>query len=134
MNPYVAYNTEYNILICKEHQYAVSFKTLARHFLEKHPDILLPIRQNIITYASQFLIKDASDLQQPQNCIHPISYLEIIDGFSCEYEKCGKILTSLEIVKKHCRLKHEWKAKNGECWVVTRAQTFYQGNGQRFVD
>lgn len=132
MSHYVFWNKDYNVLICKEHQYAISSKYLARHFLEEHT-LSRPTRQAILAHASQYVITEAVDLVYKDEAVAPIPYLKVIEGYQCLYDLCHKIHGSEKGVREHCRVNHEWKAKDGERWVRTRAQTFYQGNNQRYV-
>ena len=132
MNVYIHFNQEHNLLICKVHQYAVSSKFLARHFLEEH-DLDIKIRQDIITYASQFTTAEPSQLFYSPDKVIPVPYLSIITGFQCQYERCDKVLGTLASVKHHCKVDHDWKAKDGTKWIETRAQTFFQGNIKRYV-
>jgi len=130
MSGHIFFNSEYNVLICKQHQYAVSLRYLTRHFSTEH-NISLSIRQSIQAYASQFTPMDASHLTYSTEIIAPIPYLKIINAYQCQYEACGKILGTVNTIKDHCRVKHDWKIKDGNKWVATQAQTFYQGNNQR---
>lgn len=132
MNAYLVYNTEYNVLICKSHQHAIAPKYITRHFLKEH-DVSFTVRQNIHEFAEQFFsrVKKAEDLEYTEGKIQPIPYLRIVDGFQCQYDTCGKIQGTLDSVKKHCWAEHNWKSKDGDRWLETRAQTFYQGNSQR---
>ena len=130
MSAYLFFNQEHHVLICKVHQYAVSFKFLARHFLEEH-DLDIRVRQEINTYMSQFQTVEACQLTYSTEKVIPVPYLSIVTAFQCQYEMCRKVVGSLYSIKKHCRLEHKWKAKNGGSWMETRAQSFYQGNGQR---
>ena len=61
MSTYVHFNQEHNVPVCKVHQYAISFKVLYRHLLDEH-DLDLKVRQEIISYASQFTTAEASEL------------------------------------------------------------------------
>ena len=132
MTAYVHFNQEHNVLICKAHQYAISSKYLGRHFLEEH-DLDITVRQDIINYISQFCTTEAPLTYSPDKVV-PVPYLSIITGFQCQYEMCNKVLGTLYSVKKHCRLVHHWKAKDGLCWTETQAQTFFQGNDRRYVN
>ena len=133
MNAYVHFNHEHNVLICKVHQYAVSSKYLARHFLEEH-DLDIKVRQGLINYASQFTTVEPSQLSYSQDKVIPVPYLSIITGFQCQYGTCNKVLGTLNSMQKHCKLEHDWKAKDGSQWAETRAQTFFQGNSKRLVN
>ena len=71
MSTYVHFNQEHNILVCKVHQYAISFKVLYRHLLDKH-DLDLKVRQEIISYASQFTTAEASELTYSPHKVIPV--------------------------------------------------------------
>ena len=130
MNAYVVYNSEHKVLICKEHEYALSLKSIVSHFREEH-DIPLQARQEIFQYATKAQIAEPEDLVYSNDKVGVIPYLKIIQGYRCEYESCNLILGTIHSIKKHCKLEHEWKTKDGICWVEIRAQTFYQGNSRR---
>ena len=133
MNTYIHFNQEHNVLICKVHQYAVSSKLLACHFLEEH-DLDIKIRQKIINYASQFTTAEPSQLLYSPEKVIPVSYLSIVSGFQCQYERCDKVLGTLASVKHHCKVDHDWKVKDGKKWVETRTQTFFQGHNKRYLN
>jgi hypothetical protein len=133
MSGYLFFNTEHNVLICKAHQYAISPTVLIRHFRQEH-ELDLGVRQEIINYASQFHTIEASQLTYSPEKVVLIPYLSVVPGFQCQYEVCNKILRTLYSVKKHCRLDHEWKAKDGCLWMEVQAQTFFQGNERRYIN
>ena len=133
MNPYIHFNREHNILICKVHQYAVSSKGLALHFQRQH-DLDIRIRQEVVNYASQFTTAEPSQLLYSSDKVTPIPYLSIVSAFQCQYEECDKIQGTLGSVKIHCKVDHDWKAKDGEKWVEIRAQTFFHGHDKRYVN
>jgi len=132
MSAYLFFNKEHKVLICKVHQYAVSPKFLYRHFLTEH-ELDIGVRQDIITYASQFTVVEMSQLTYSTDKVIPVPYLSIVNGFKCQYVECDKVLGTLFSVKKHCRAEHNWKANDGAQWLETRAQTFCQGNDKRYV-
>src|SRR5579862_1180096 len=113
MSTYVFFNREHNILLCKVHQYAVSFKFIYRHFLFEH-DLDLKVRQEVINYASQFATVEASELTYFKDRVKPVAYLSIVDAFQCQYEGCDKVQGTLVTIKSHCRFDHDWKVKDEE--------------------
>jgi hypothetical protein len=133
MNAYIHFDREHNVLICKVHQYAVSTKFLARHFLEEH-ELDIKVRQEIINYVSQFTTAEPTELSYSLEKVTPVPYLSIITGLRCQYDTCNKILGTFHSMQKHCKSDHDWKAKDGNQWVETRAQTFFQGNSKRYVN
>ena len=132
MNTYVTYNDDHKVLICKQHQCAVSLKYLSRHLLDSH-NLSLKERQDILAYASQFIIVEPKELTYSINSVNPIPYLRIIQAYRCEYESCNVICGTLDTVKEHCKRKHIWKIKDGVRWLNISAQTFYQGNDRRYI-
>ena len=132
MSGYIFFNSDYNVLICKAHQHAIPSRYITRHFLEEH-DVSLSVRQAIQVYASQYMIVEPTAIVYSSEPIQPIPYLRIINGYQCQYNTCEKILGTLDSMKRHCQVEHNWKSRDGECWRETRAQTFYQGNNQRYV-
>ena len=134
MSAYLFFNQEHNLLLCKVHQCAVPSKFIYRHFLDEH-DLDLKVRQEIINYASQFCTAEASELVYSPHNVLPVPYLSVVDGFICQYKECNKVLGTLASMKWHCKVDHLWKAKDGEKWTETWAQTFFQGNhNKRYVN
>ena len=133
MSAYLFFNKEQHVLICKEHQYSITSKLVARHFLQEHK-LDFAVRQEIIQYASEFTTMEASALIYSTEKVVPVPYLSICTGFQCQYNECNKVLGTLQSAHKHCQLEHDWKSKDGKKWVETRAQTFFQGNNKRYVN
>src|SRR5579862_6542973 len=132
MTGYVVYNSQYQVIICKEHQYAISTKSLISHFRDKH-DLDRATRQAINDYVSQFTITEAKNLTYSASRVNSIPYLNVIQGYQCEYNTCDIICGTLDTMKEHCKRQHLWKSQHGIRWSETRAQTFYQGNDRRYV-
>ena len=133
MSAYLFFNQEHHVLICKLHQYAVSPKFIYRHFLDEH-NLDISVRQDIIQYAAQFTPAEAPQLVYSTDKVLPVPYLSTIVGFQCQYDMCHKVQGTLHSVQKHCKLDHDWKAKDGRKWMETWAQTFFQGNNKRYLN
>src|SRR5579859_463996 len=99
MNVYIYFNQEHNVLICKVHQYAVSFKFLVHHFLQKH-DLDIKICQGIVNYASQFTTMEPGHLLYSSEKVIPVLYLDIVDVFQCKYDACNKTIARLIMIGK----------------------------------
>src|SRR5579859_6351891 len=113
MSAYLFFNQEQNVLICKVHQCAISFRIIYHHFLDEH-NLDLKVRQKVINYAFQFATAEASELTYSPHEVIPVPYLSIVDALKCQYENCGKVLGTLMSMKGHCKVVHIWKAKDGE--------------------
>jgi len=131
MNSYIVYNSEHKVIICKEHEYAWSLKSIVSHFRDEH-DITLQVRKEILNYASNIPIVEADQLLYLRDQVTIIPYLKVIQGYPCEYESCNLILSTSHSIKKHCKLDHRWKAKDGIRWTEIQVQTFFQGNSRRY--
>jgi hypothetical protein len=79
---YVTYNSEYKLLICKEHQCGIQPKWLVRHFREDHKGLGLMIRQEIFNYASELTLVEPEELQHPHN---PVYYAKLVSRVSTEF-------------------------------------------------
>lgn len=132
MNSYVAYNDQHYVIICKTHECAISPKSVVSHFRDEH-DLPLEKRQEILNYVSSKVVVEAEQLEYSSNRVRPIPYLKIMNAYQCQYGTCSLILGTLTSIKKHCRHNHDWKAKDGIRWSETLAQTFYLGNGRRYL-
>jgi hypothetical protein len=144
------YNTDYNILICKQHQYAIKKINLKTHLL---------LHYNIPSTQRKQLVQFGLSLYQgepiyPQEPISPISYLKIKEqSFKClfpiEDRSCGTILGRIADIKTHCSRKHQWvnPRKRGRYSNISKedslpsyitqvpVQTFYTtGLGERFFE
>jgi hypothetical protein len=133
MSGYLFYNTQHKVLICKEHGHAVSAKSIVSHFRDEH-DVTKEVRQGIINYASHFTIVESKELIYSMKRIKPVTYLKIVKGYVCGYMECDTVCGTVDTVKEHCKRDYGWKAKDGNRWVETQVQTFFQGNDRRYVD
>jgi len=132
MTSYIVYNAEYNVLICKEHECAISAEFLSRHFRAEH-DISLQRRQEIAEYASHYTPTKPSAMVYPRTKVMPVPYLRIINAFHCGYDECNVIYITVGTIKKHCRVSHGWTIKDGQRWSETLAQAFFQGKDRRYM-
>src|SRR5579859_2724344 len=96
MNPYMAYNDDYQVLICHQHKYAVSLKSIEEHFCGKHDGISRKARQGIQEYASTLLLCDPKDMMIPTEIVAPIEGLEVRTGYECKFDGCTIITGKLE--------------------------------------
>jgi len=103
---------EYSIAICTECRHGVLPSHIQSHLQRAHKiqqkqaeDIAERVRSwpGLIEYASEF--------HEPSRVVPPISQLPVYpDGLSCQLDntRCGKVLRSVEAMKKHWRQVHSW--------------------------
>jgi hypothetical protein len=131
MTDYLLYNTQYQVLICKEHQCGIQNKWITRHFREEHPGLSLQTRQEIFNYSSQFSVVDSEALTYSEGSVPAIIGLKVADGFRCDYDQCKVILGTEHSIKWHCNRVHAWKGMDQVKWTGIHVQTIYSGNNRR---
>src|SRR5579859_8284832 len=107
MNPYVTYNNDYQVLICGQHKYAVSLKSIEEHYRVKHDEISLKARQEILEYASILSLCEPKDMVIPTEIVAPIAESEVRTGYKCKFDGCTVIMGTMEFVSRHGRT-HTW--------------------------
>jgi Orsellinic acid/F9775 biosynthesis cluster protein D len=132
MNPYVIYNDEYKVLICRQHKYAVSLKSIKGHYRDKHDGISLKARQEILEYAGTLSLLEPKDVVIPTEIVAPIAGLEVRMGYKCKFDGCAVITGTLESASHHGRT-HVWTdIKDVQSQTLT-VQTFFMGNHRRYI-
>src|SRR5579859_4270334 len=107
MNPYVTYNNDYQVLICGQHKYAVSLKSIEEHYRVKHDGISLKACQEILEYASMLSLSKPKDMVIPTEIVAPIAGLEVHTGYKCKFDGCTVITGTMESTSRHGRT-HIW--------------------------
>jgi len=127
MDSYVIYNTEYKVLICRQHSYGLPPDRVSRHFRESHKSIPLPTRQAIVDHSKSLNMATPENVVTPSEPISPIEGLTIVNGFQCQYDYCSEQRGTEPSIKQHCWETHRWKAEAGVMWREQAVQTFFQG-------
>jgi hypothetical protein len=55
MDQYIIYNTDYKVLICRQHGYAVAQNNVSRHFQRYHKATAFETHQAVADYAKSLL-------------------------------------------------------------------------------
>ena len=132
MDQYVTYNSEYQVLICHIHSFALAPESIERHFRTHHKETSLAIRQSISQYSSRLQLKHPNDVRIPSTTTS-IKGLSIITGAQCLYEDCMELRGSEKAMEIHCREKHGWLFKDGIKWKKQVVQTFFPGVHCRYT-
>jgi hypothetical protein len=130
MNDYVTYNTEYKVLICRQHKYGISPDGILRHFRNFHKAVPLATRKAINDYSKTL---DLAAPTTPHEPIQPVEGLTIVKGFKCSYDGCSELRGTEMSIKQHCWETHEWKAGASDIWVNQECQTFFEGSRHKYV-
>ena len=110
-NAYLLYVREFEALICRSCQYALTPRGVARHLQRSHRSIPIHIRKDIVKFSDQFTAKEPEEIQSPNTEIEAIDGLKVIDGFACE--SCNALYGSLLSMKVHCQRTHGWTESKG---------------------
>jgi hypothetical protein len=121
----ITYNTQYQLLICREHGYALqNFKT---HLRDEH-SLSLTERKVIIAQHEQQPLTPASQLVHPLSVSSPVPGLKkAIKAYQCQHRSCTFIAASEDWIRQHANQKHGWKKSTElpRLWKSVRAQTFF---------
>jgi|ERR1700733_14141514 len=131
MDAYVTYNAQYQVLICRQHQYAITPDWITRHFQDSHQGIPLATRQAIVEYSQQVDLAMPENVATPVLPVESIAGLNIIHGFQCQYEECSELCGTEGSMRKHCRRTHKWVAGVGIKWTNQCMQTIFEGNRRK---
>ena len=111
-NRLIYYSSDYNILVCKEHQYAIQKSDFRTHLTTLYStELSSPIRNQIVQFG---LNQCSGEPIDPIGPISPIPFLKIKDpAFQClflidEQSICGYIRGDIANIKAHLRDKHSW--------------------------
>lgn len=133
MDKYLSHNEVYGIVICRQHRYAITPASVARHFQEYHKSVPIDLRKQLQDYVDSLGLSNPDNVDIPNNTV-PIHGLPIHKGFKCGYENCLELRRSEKSMKLHCGTKHAWKLKaNGVKWTEQAIQTFFEGSYLKYV-
>jgi len=79
MDEYIIHNTDYHILICRQHGFAVPPDWIERHFQDSHKGIPLDIRKEIAEHSKSLQLCQPSQVVLPDSII-PVNGLTIFHG------------------------------------------------------
>jgi hypothetical protein len=118
------YDAEYEVLICKEHCYAI--ENLNVH-LQDH-EIHALIRRTVIEKCALQRIAMPQDVRQPLPFEPPFDMLgPPVDALLCAEPGCGFASTEPKTTRAHCKRVHNWRstAQEKRHWTRVKAQTFF---------
>ena len=129
MDQYFIYNTEYKVLICREHGYAIQQSRIDRHLRESHSAIPRHIRQELVDHSKKLELVDATDIEDPQDTPIAIRCLNLVESLRCNM--CPYIRKHIKQMTNHCIMVHGWVKDTEPIWSDVKAQTFFYGANKR---
>jgi len=133
MEEYIIYNSEYHVLICRQHGYAIPPNGIVRHFRQLHKAIPLSTRQAIVQHIKSLDLYEPDKVVIPHDIIEPILHLTLLQGVKCQFDKCNELRGTENSMVYHCKVAHQWIRTNGVLWSKQCIQTFFQSSNRRFV-
>jgi hypothetical protein len=112
---------QYCILVCIQCRFAVAPQFLLAHLKAKHPNLATEERQRIAAYNCGLtgLAYTLDQVKFPNPDDPPCSMLPVWrNGLRCTEtaangEQCRYIVSSSQMIQRHCRLVHGWQNKQG---------------------
>lgn len=123
---YIIHNQEHSIVICRQCKFAIPPGWIPRHFRESHSTIPIDLRNKINQVCIDLQLNEPDQILIPREECEAIEGLELMNGFKCGYDDCGKYTKTNTTMKKHCRAKHGWVTSMKEMWESQMIQTFFQ--------
>src|SRR5947199_7520942 len=104
---YITYDKNHHIFICRHHGFTVSSDRIQRYFRELHKAISIEIRNQLIQYENSLPLKKPEEILTPSPQTKLIADLKLIaDEYMCQFQSCFQCASALDIMQKHCRVKH----------------------------
>lgn len=119
------YNSDYQVLICRECEYAVQPAAISGH-IKQHHKIYRKDRDDILEIVQQFPLVDPADLQYP-DLAPQIPCLTVLRGLYCTAKKCTYLCASLKRMQQHWATSHDRTGRPDVDWKPTLMQTFFRG-------
>ena len=101
----ICHETEYKVLICRQHQYAV--RNLHDHLRDQHAIIGIERRRAIVEKYMQYELQEPGKVQQPPALGPPIPALgQPVKALQCNEDACGFVCINRKWMQQHCNQKH----------------------------
>ena len=132
MDCYLVHDTIYQVVICRQHHYAINPTGIFRHFRDEHKGISVEIRKQLVEYVKGLNLLEPNQVNVPQDRIQ-IDALSTYDGYICLYERCREARGTIGSIQKHCQDDHQWNLSAGIMWREQKVQTFFQGAFRKYI-
>jgi hypothetical protein len=132
VNDFLEYNAKYQVLICRECQYAIQKTALDSHLL-RHK-IYRGDRQHLLQAIAQLELLEPGDVQLPPLGSPPVDGLPVISGFRCTAPNCESLYASSKRMRRHWSEIHGIAEPSNTCARAANIQTFFRGTKIRYFE
>ena len=135
-NDILEYNPQFQVLICRECQYAIQTSAISSHLL-RHK-IYRGDRQSLMALVAELHLLEPDDVPLPEPASSPVQSLPVISGYCCSSPGCGNLCASTKRMKRHWSEAHDLADSSS----ITSAalarpaalQTFFRGTKLRYFE
>lgn len=120
------YNSEFQVLICKECEYAVQPAAISRHLKQRHK-IYRKDREDILEIVQHIPLVEPAALPQ-RELEPPVPCLTVLRGLYCTTDDCKYMCESLKRMQQHWAAFHNRSGLSDIDWKPTLMQTFFRGS------
>jgi hypothetical protein len=134
MDGRVIYDEHHKVLICLQHQCAITTGWVERHFRAEHGDCPLTTRRQIVEDVTNLETGRPNEIIYTTDAVPPVLHLKTYTGYRCNDGDCSELTGTTGSMMQHCRVKHSWTSKKGSGWIEVPVQTFFQGKHRRYYN
>ncbi|EXJ67987.1 uncharacterized protein A1O5_08601 [Cladophialophora psammophila CBS 110553] len=133
LNALLTYMPDYGVVICKRCEFAIQPQAISSHLLRHH--IYRGERQHLLETIGRLKLLDPAEVPKPPPDISPLPYLQVSDGYRCNFPACGHLCISEKRMNQHHGSHKEISAIDVEIQARrVRLQTFFKGNKVRYFE
>ncbi|VUC25115.1 unnamed protein product [Clonostachys rosea] len=127
----LAYDEEYQVIVCQQCKYALRGTAIDRHLKEVHK-ILRSSRHPYMAYVSKFRLLEPDEVINKSPNEFPVPFLPVFDGLKCLEGSCEYLCISVKRMQKHWLSEHRRHGYDNKDWQPALLQTFFRGNSLRY--
>lgn len=133
-NDLLSYNATYQILICRECQYAIQKSAVSNHLL-RHK-IYREDRQRVLSSIAHFDLLEPEHVSLPSPLSPAVEGLPVTSGYRCVEAACGFLCASSKRMKRHRKEVHGVGDDDASSMISSpvKIQTFFRGNKLKYFE
>lgn len=129
---FLEYNTQYNVLVCRECQYAIQTSAIESHLL-RHK-IYREERRRLVEHISQYGLLEPEEVRYSLVPVPPVPGVRITAGFKCVIPSCFSLFASRKRMQRHGAEVHDSIAAIETFTQPAALQTLFRGTKLRYFE